>query len=151
MSLHGKLDVKIFLMFIVAENTGSVDIVLWKTADQRVNLEKRFAHYEIYTWTLCNSYLHEKQTSRIQSLNEKQTSKIQSLCLFFIKIVPFVFCFFAMKYQFLIHNRAVYRTATGTAVSYVTKLTRGPFVSSIIFTSRIRFFDIEKLIFDIKN
>ena len=30
--------------------------------------EKRFAHYEIYTWTLCHSYLHEKQTSRIQSL-----------------------------------------------------------------------------------
>ena len=27
-------------------------------------------HYEIYTWTLCHSYLHEKQTSRIQSLNE---------------------------------------------------------------------------------
>ena len=29
-----------------------------------------FAHYEIYTWTLCHSYLHEKQTSRIQSLRE---------------------------------------------------------------------------------
>ena len=41
----------------------------WKTEDPRVNFEKRFAHYEIYTWTLCNSYLHEKQTSRIQSLN----------------------------------------------------------------------------------
>ena len=41
---------------------------VWKTEDPRVNFEKRFAHYEIYTWTLCHSYLHEKQTSRIQSL-----------------------------------------------------------------------------------
>ena len=39
------------------------------TEGPRVNFEKRFAHYEIYTWTLCHSYLHEKQTSRIQSLN----------------------------------------------------------------------------------
>ena len=38
---------------------------LWKTEDPRVNFEKRFAHYEIYTWTLCHSFLHEKQTSRI--------------------------------------------------------------------------------------
>ena len=45
---------------------------VWKTEDPRVNFEKRFAHYEIYTWTLCNSYLHEKQTSRIQSLNKYQ-------------------------------------------------------------------------------
>ena len=30
----------------------------------------RFAHYEIYTGTLCHSYLHEKQISRIQSLND---------------------------------------------------------------------------------
>ena len=28
--LHGKMDVKIFLMFIVAENTGSVNIVKYK-------------------------------------------------------------------------------------------------------------------------
>ena len=48
---------------------------VWKTGDPRVNFEKRFAHYEIYTWTLCNSYLHEKQTSRIQSLS--QTSRGQ--------------------------------------------------------------------------
>ena len=34
---------------------------VWKTEDPRKNFEKRFAHYEIYTWTLCNSYLHEKQ------------------------------------------------------------------------------------------
>ena len=33
---------------------------------------------KFYTWTLCHSYLHEKQTSRIQSLY-----------LYFIKIVPF--------------------------------------------------------------
>ena len=31
--------------------------------------KKRFALYEIYTLTLCYSYLHEKQTSRIQSLS----------------------------------------------------------------------------------
>ena len=42
---------------------------VWKAEDPRVNIEKRFAYYEIYTWTLCHSYLHEKQTSRIQSLN----------------------------------------------------------------------------------
>ena len=41
---------------------------VWKTEDPRVNFEKRFAHYEIYTWTLCHAYLHEKQTSRLQSL-----------------------------------------------------------------------------------
>ena len=29
-SLHGKLNVKIFLTFIVAENTGSVNIQFWK-------------------------------------------------------------------------------------------------------------------------
>ena len=29
MSLHGKLNVKIFHMFIVAENTRSVDIIIW--------------------------------------------------------------------------------------------------------------------------
>ena len=40
------------------------------TEDPRVNFEKRFALKKIYTWTLCHSYLHEKQTSRIQSLNE---------------------------------------------------------------------------------
>ena len=50
---------------------------VWKTEDPRVNLEKRFAHYEIYTWTLCHSYLYEKQTSRIQSLiKEGYTKKI---------------------------------------------------------------------------
>ena len=30
----------------------------------------REALFEIYTWILCLSYLHEKQTSRIQSLNK---------------------------------------------------------------------------------
>ena len=43
---------------------------VWKTEDPCVNFEKHFPPYEIYTWTLCNSYLHEKQTSRIQSLNK---------------------------------------------------------------------------------
>ena len=31
MLLHGKMDVKIFLMFIVAENTRSVNISVWQT------------------------------------------------------------------------------------------------------------------------
>ena len=47
--------------------------VTTQTEDPRVNFEKRFAHYEIYTWTLCHSYLHEKQRSRIQSLNRLKT------------------------------------------------------------------------------
>ena len=34
MSLHGKLNVKIFLMFIVAENTGSVNILYLTIARQ---------------------------------------------------------------------------------------------------------------------
>ena len=33
--------------------------VLWKTADPRVNFEKRFAYYEIHTLTLCLSYHQE--------------------------------------------------------------------------------------------
>ena len=44
----------------------------------RVNFVMREALFENYTWILCLSYLHEKQTSRIQSLY-----------LYFIKIVPF--------------------------------------------------------------
>ena len=45
-----------------------------------------------------------------------ETSRIQSLYLYFIKIVPF--CLWNIR--FLIHNRAVFRTAAGTARSYVT-------------------------------
>ena len=45
----------------------------------RVNIVMREALFEIYTRILCLSYLHEKQTSRIQSLY-----------LYFIKIVPFL-------------------------------------------------------------
>ena len=52
---------------------------VWKTEDQRVNFEKRFAYYKIYTWALCHSYLHEKQTSRIQSLKEKKTQAVISV------------------------------------------------------------------------
>ena len=40
------------------------------TEGPRVNFVMREALFEIYTWILCLSYLHEKQTSRIQSLNE---------------------------------------------------------------------------------
>ena len=48
-----------------------------------------FAHYEIYTWTLCHSYLHEKQTISIQSLNVVRHTKrghlllvLSSICLY---------------------------------------------------------------------
>ena len=34
MFLHGKMDVKIFLMFIVAENTGSVNICTYRSTDR---------------------------------------------------------------------------------------------------------------------
>ena len=50
-----------------------------------VNIVMRKTLFEIYTWILCLSYLHEKRTSRIQSLY-----------LYFIKIVLFL----AMKYPF---------------------------------------------------
>ena len=48
------------------------------TEGQRVNFVICQALFEIYTLILCRFYLHEKQTSRIQSLY-----------LYFIKIVPF--------------------------------------------------------------
>ena len=48
-----------------------------KKEDPRVHFEKRFAHYEIYTWTICHSYLHKKQTSRIQSIIEELGSIFQ--------------------------------------------------------------------------
>ena len=48
------------------------------TESPHVNSVMRETLFEIYTWMLCLSYLHEKQTSRIQSLY-----------LYFIKIVPF--------------------------------------------------------------
>ena len=69
------------------------------TEGPRVNLVMR----EIYTWILCLSYP-----------NEKQTSRIQSLYLYFIKNVPI----WLRNIRFLIHNRAVFRTAAGTAGWY---------------------------------
>ena len=74
----------------------------------RVNFVMREALFEIYTWILCLSYLYEKQTSRIQSLY-----------LYFIKIVPFWLWYI----RFLIHNKAVFRTAARAAGSYVTLVT----------------------------
>ena len=59
------------------------------TEGPRVNFIMREALFEIYTWILCLSYLHEKQTSRIQSLY-----------LYFIKIVPF----WLRNISFLIQN-----------------------------------------------
>ena len=49
---------------------------VWMTEGPRVNFVMREALFEIYTWILCLSYLHEKQTRRIQSLY-----------IYFIKIV----------------------------------------------------------------
>ena len=40
LSLHGKMDVKIFLMFIVAENTGSVNIVISKSLPGKFSNQK---------------------------------------------------------------------------------------------------------------
>ena len=48
------------------------------TEGPRVNFVMRNALFEINTWILCLSYLHQKQTSRIQSLY-----------LYFINILPF--------------------------------------------------------------
>ena len=45
------------------------------TEGPRVNFVMREALFEIYTWILCLSYLHEKQTSRIQSLYTEQKKK----------------------------------------------------------------------------
>ena len=56
------------------------------TEGPRVNFVMREALFEIYTWILCLSYLHEKQTSGIQSLY-----------LYFIKNCPVL----TMKYPFL--------------------------------------------------
>ena len=64
-------------------------VEVWITEGPRVNFVMREALFEIYTWILCNSFLHEKQTSRIQSLY---------LC--FIKIVPF----WLRNIRFLIQN-----------------------------------------------
>ena len=77
---------------------------VWMTEGPRVNFVMREALFEIYTWILGLSYLHEKQTSRIQSLY-----------LYFIKTV----LFWLWNIRFKIHKRAILRTAAGTAGSYV--------------------------------
>ena len=76
------------------------------TEGPRVNFVMREALFEIYTWILCLSYLHEKQTSRIQSLYIYTLSKLSR--------------FGCENIRFSIHNMAVFRTATGTTGSYVT-------------------------------
>ena len=66
------------------------------TEGPRVNFIMHEALFEIYTWILCLSYLHEKQTSRIQSLY-----------LYFIKIVPFWLrniCFLIQNNQSLFYG-----------------------------------------------
>ena len=49
---------------------------VWMTEGPRVNFVMREALFEIYTWILWLSYLHEKQTSRIQSLYIYTLSKL---------------------------------------------------------------------------
>ena len=63
------------------------------------------ALFEIYTWISCPSYYYEK---------EKQVEFNP-----YIYTLSKLFRFLTMKYQFLIHNRVVFRTAAGAAVSYV--------------------------------
>ena len=46
------------------------------TEGPRVNFVMREALFEIDTWILCLSYLHEKHTSRIQSLYIYTLSKL---------------------------------------------------------------------------
>ena len=43
------------------------------TEGPRVNFVMRETLFEIYTWILCLPYLHEKRTSRIQSLYLRYT------------------------------------------------------------------------------
>ena len=42
---------------------------VWITEGPRVNFVMREALFEIYTWILCLSYLHEKQTSTCVEFN----------------------------------------------------------------------------------
>ena len=51
--------------------------------------QKRFPHYEICLWTLSYSYLHEKQTSRIQSLNKSLHTVINAYILLWFYYVRF--------------------------------------------------------------
>ena len=92
----------------------------WMTEGPRVNFVMRETLFEIYTWILCLSYLHEKQTSRIQSLY-----------LYFIKTVPF----WLLNIRFQIHNRAVFRTA-GSYVTYISSWKNGFQIFSYVHRSR---------------
>ena len=61
MSLHGKMDVKIFLMFIVAENTRSVNIIkstsLYPLLWINVMLDFICMNYSFhYSWISINTY-----------------------------------------------------------------------------------------------
>ena len=84
---------------------------VWITEGPRVNFVMREALFEIYTWILCLSYLHEKQTSRIQSLY-----------LYFIKIVPFwlrkVRVFFNTKHPVIILRGSLFVVTPAHAASW---------------------------------
>ena len=54
MSLNGKMDVKIFLMFIVAENTRSVNITYWKLSFTNKALRNDI---EIWALTLIGQFV----------------------------------------------------------------------------------------------
>ena len=51
MSLHRKLNVKIFLMFIVAENTGSVNIFIYCAYIQLLTSDQGIKICVMYLWT----------------------------------------------------------------------------------------------------
>ena len=62
---------------------------VWMTEGPRVNFVMRKALYEMYTLILCLSYLHEKQTSRIQSLYTEPQKKryiVYILKIFIVKM-----------------------------------------------------------------
>ena len=105
MSLHGKMDVKIFLMFIVAENTRSVNIynyvgsnpnevekasikarLLTGTYTLKVN-RHRFNQYEVEkTCKLCNKETEDRQhfilhCSALEHARNKHMSKLLEIAL----------------------------------------------------------------------
>ena len=70
MSLHGKLNVKIVLMFIVAENTGSVNIGGWNTLAER-NL--------CHIWDFSHSFPNRSLTDMAYALKRKQHTARQNV------------------------------------------------------------------------
>ena len=64
---------------------------VWKAEDPRVNIEKRFAHYEIYTWTLCHSYLHENSIPNFKKGHlffQLENSRLKSIQYQYVRTLP---------------------------------------------------------------